>query len=259
MKELFNVKMRASKLDEKTNRSIHISGAERISNKDSLEATVKNLVDRAINHEKGQSDSINISIDKIDKEKITYIPCVDIRTIEAKDTSEGREHIIKLLKKINIEDEKAKEILSVLDSSCHMRGAILLDIWTMKEIYYNKERGIRATGMDWENAIKEKVKEKLESHNLNNSHVREALVLASKVIYPKDVLAEICISDDPGYTTGYVNIKNEGYFRITNLKKLGSKKGGRIILFDSRHAQAEEYINFLENSITMVKTVPKIN
>lgn len=258
MGELFNIKMRASKWDIKRSRSIHISGAERIADKNSLEIIVKKLVNRAISHEKGEVESINISIDKIDKEKIRYIPCVDIRTIESKSLSEGRNHIIELLEKVDIGYERAIEVLNILDSNNDMRGAILLDISNMNRLEYDKERGIRATGMDWQSSIKASIKEKLETQNLNNSHVREALVLASKVIYPNGVLAEICISDDPNYTTGYVNIKNERYFRITNLKKIGSHKGGRIILFDSRYGEIEEYINFLENSLTIVNTIPDI-
>lgn len=258
MKELFNIKMRASKWDDEKNRSMHISGAEEISNKNSLGVIVKNLINRAVNHEKGKAESINISIDKINKEKIIFIPCVDITTIQSGSPSEGRSHIIKLLEKVNIGHGKASEILNILDSNSDIRGAILLDISNMKRVEYDKERGIRATGMDWQSSIKVNVKAKLETQSLNNSHVREALVLASKVIYPNGVLAEICISDDPNYTTGYVNIKNKRYFRIINLKKLGSKKGGRIILFDSRYGNVGEYIDFLENSITIVNTVPNI-
>lgn len=259
MKELFNIKMRASKIDNDKNEYKHISGAERISSEDYLEEVVKNLVDRAINHEKGKSDSINISIDKIDKKKITYIPCLDVTTIESETPYDGKNYIIELLKKINIENIKGQKILDTLNSACDMRGAILFDVSTMKEIDSNKKRGIRATGMDWRESLKNELEEVLYFSGLNNNHVKEALVLASKVLYPRGVLAEICISDDPNYTTGYVSIKDQGYFRITNLKEMGSQKGGRIILFDSRYLDLDKYIDFLENTITIVDTVPNIN
>ena len=259
MKELYNIKMRASKWNKSKNEFKHISGAERISQENFLEDIVKNLVDRAISHEKGKSDSINISINKIDKNKIKYIPCLDITTIQCNSPDDGRIHICEILKKINLEHTKVVEILNILASNCDMTGAILFDVSTMKRIDQNNKKGIRATGMDWKENLKNELKETLESHGLNNNHVKEALVLASKVIYPKGALSEICISDDPNYTTGYVSVKNHGYFRITNLKELGSQKGGRIILFDSRHADVDEYIDFLENTITIVNKVPKVN
>lgn len=264
MKELFNIKMRASKCSKDRGESKHISGAEKISCVDSLDSVVKGLVDRAFNHEKGKPDSINISIDKVDKSKITYIPCIDVATIESETPCDGRNHIVRLLQQVNIEDRETREILDVLDNNWGMRGSILFDVSNMervdsKETNNNGKRGIRATGMDWDERTKDELERTLEDHSLNNNHVKEALVLASKVIYPKGVLAEICISDDPNYTTGYVSIKNQGYFRITNLKKIGSQKGGRIILFDSTQADVNEYINFLEHDITLIYSIPHIN
>ena len=258
MKELFNIKMRASKWNNDKSESEHISGAERISNEYCLDEIIKRLVYRAVNHEKGNPDSINISIDRIDVNKVTYIPCLDVTTIESKTPSDGRHYIVEILRKLNIEDIKIQEILNILDSTNNMRGAILLDLDNMKRADGKKKRGVRATGMDLEDSIKDELGEALKIHDLNNNHVKEALVLASKVMYPRGVLAEICISDDPSYTTGYISIKDKGYFRITNLKEIGSKKGGRIILFDSRHGDVDEYIDFLENTITIIDSVPNI-
>jgi 6-carboxyhexanoate--CoA ligase len=39
---------------------------------------------------------------------------------------------------------------------------------------------------------------------LNNDTVKEALILASKAHLHPMLLGELCISDDPSYTTGYV-------------------------------------------------------
>ncbi len=264
MKELFNIKMRASKWNKDKNESNHISGCERITNENSLEDVLKDLVYRAINHDKGKSDSINISIDKIDENKVIYIPCVDVTTIESETLCDGKSYIVELLNRVDVDDIKAEAILDILNSTSDMRGAIVFDVTTMKRVDLSRhscddKRGIRATGMDWDKSLEDELEKVLDIHGLNNNHVKEALVLASKVIYPRGVLAEICISDDPSYTTGYVSIKNQGYFRITNLKEKGSQRGGRIILFDSRYADIDEYIDFLENTITLINTVPNIN
>lgn len=56
----------------------------------------------------------------------------------------------------------------------------------------------------------------------------EALILASKVLSSPDILLELCASDDPRYTTGYLASRTTGYIRLPHLKKAGSPLGGRI-------------------------------
>ena len=47
--------------------------------------------------------------------------------------------------------------------------------------------------------------------------MREALVLASKVQSAEGIVGELCWSDDPDYTVGYVAC-NGIYHRIPNMK-----------------------------------------
>jgi 6-carboxyhexanoate--CoA ligase len=68
---------------------------------------------------------------------------------------------------------------------------------------------------------------------INTDTVKEALVLASKVASTDGVVAELCASDDPGYTTGYVASKAIGYTRLTNIKEKGSPRGGRVFFLQS--------------------------
>lgn len=79
------------------------------------------------------------------------------------------------------------------------------------------------------------------------NHFQEAIVLASKVVSAPHILAEICMSDDPDYVTGYVAALSIGYRRITKLKAPGSPDGGRIFLYRGPKAEVAETIRYLEN------------
>ena len=59
--------------------------------------------------------------------------------------------------------------------------------------------------------------------------MREALVLATKVQSCPGIVGELCWSDDPDYTVGYVAC-NGIYHRIPNMKEMGNPIGGRVFL-----------------------------
>lgn len=83
-------------------------------------------------------------------------------------------------------------------------------------------------------------------------HAREALVLASKVISDDSTAAELCWSDDPGHTKGYVASRMNGYRRISVMKDLGDPLGGRI--FFVRHGtDIAEYADYMENTPVLIE------
>ena len=81
--------------------------------------------------------------------------------------------------------------------------------------------------------------------------MREALVLASKVQSAEGIVGELCWSDDPDYTVGYVAC-NGVYHRIPNMKKLGSHIGGRVF-FVQPEIDRESVIEYLEKAPVLVQ------
>ena len=59
---LYNIKMRSSKGGPHEKGGKHISGAERILREDEIEDEIIRMYQRALNHEKGSVDFINIKI-----------------------------------------------------------------------------------------------------------------------------------------------------------------------------------------------------
>ena len=64
------------------------------------------------------------------------------------------------------------------------------------------------------------------------------------------------MSDDPEYVTGYISSLKHGYVRLTPLKDVGNPHGGRIFIFDSRKANIQDTIAYLEEQKVLVRGLP---
>ena len=74
-----------------------------------------------------------------------------------------------------------------------------------------------------------------------------------------EIIGELCYSDDPDYTAGYLASKKYGYVRFTHLKEVGDNTGGRIFLYDSSKKNIDRCINYLQNQKVIIKNNLKIN
>jgi 6-carboxyhexanoate--CoA ligase len=115
----------------------------------------------------------------------------------------------------------------------------------------DKKRGVRASRLGITKTASKSLSMILSRHGINTDVVKEALVLASKVMAHRNVVAELCVSDDPDYTTGYVASKKYGYVRVPHIKKRGSRHGGRAFLIQES-ADSEGIIHYLEETPVIV-------
>ena len=223
----------------------HISGAERIVGRDSVEAVCSAMVRRAMNHSKGDPDFINVKIEKVHESDIQILKALPVTRVDVETWQEGLEKAFGL---IGAAAAGVREKLpELLRETFPMRGAMLYDIATGKRLEPDHERGVRATYMD-----------ALHSSEVDGckNHFNEAIVLATKVANAPGMVAEFCVSDDSNYVTGYVASKELGYVRIMKMKEMGDENGGRIFLFDSRKASAEECIEYLQKKKVLVDVTP---
>ncbi len=238
--DLFSLKMRASRGDR------HISGAEKLLPESAVAAFSEALLERALHHANGRPDFINLKIEQIPREKITTLDALEVRTLEVPDEQCGLNEMSRLLEQCGV--VRAREVVSMLQRTGGMRGAILLDADTLERLEPDRNRGVRATFMDdADSAIKG-----ADSHK---DHYAEAIVLATKVAHAPGIVAELCISDDPHYTTGYIASRKLGYVRITRLKAAGSPLGGRIFLYRGDAAGVAATIEFLAHRCVTVRNV----
>lgn len=235
----------------------HISGAENIVREEDLEQAASLLIKRALSHTKGKSDFINLKIEAVDPEELTYLEPLEVTKIEVDNHKKGFEVVKFILNDLGIQSEKADKIINLLKDNPNMRGAILLDINTMQRLEPDTQRGIRATYMDFEGL---KINH-LSKDTKYNSHFTEALALATKVANSPNIIGEICYSDDPNYTAGYIASKKFGYVRISEMKEMGDEKGGRVFLYDSNlddNYTVQDCIDYIQDKKIIIRDNIKI-
>lgn len=227
----------------------HISGAECITSLDMLESEVSNLIKRALNHPKGSSDFINISIQKIyQNSKIDYIKPLKISTFNSN-------FVPKILKNLGFNENKISMTIDTLLSLKNLKGALLISFDDFQK--FEKDI-VRCTNMDYSMEIKPSLEKFLNENNFYKKYLRDALCLSSKICNCENVLCEICISDDKNYTTGYIGSKKFGYVRIENFKPKKHEYGGRIIFIKDKN-KLKETIDYLKNQIVIINSLPEFN
>ena len=232
------VKMRASL------GGAHISGAERIVATDDVPAVMAALYRRAAAHERGCPDSINIKVEALAAEPARRV-ALPVATEEVDSPAAGWRKVDEILRAAGF--ARTDEIRARFGETSALRGAMLLDADTLERLEPDRARGVRATYMDAADSAGRAAEVK--------NHYREAVVLATKVLNAPHIVGEICVSDDPGYVTGYVATRAFGYRRITQLKEKGDPNGGRIFLYRGPRDGVAETIRYLEHEPVMVEGV----
>ncbi len=231
-KKCYSIKMRASR------DGVHLSGAERIVPAGRIAATLSALARRALGHERGVPDSMNLKVEE--QREVMRIKALPVYKFDVQTPEEGWAKVQEILSGTGV--KSVKDICGLFKYTYPMRGAMLLDVDTLERLEPDKERGIRATNMDGVPSPPADRK----------NHFAEALTLASKVMSAPGIVGEICVSDDPAYVTGYVATK-AGYHRIMVMKKAGEPLGGRIFLYKGPKDAVAETIRFLEKQPVIVE------
>lgn len=255
MKNLYSIRMRASKEVKSQNSKlteIHISGAEGLYEASEIQRIVKEYIERALNHPKGKADKIIFTIEDI-KQKPKEISALPIATVNSRTPDEGKSIVIKLLQSLGI-SKKAINIAFELIKKGSMRGAAIITVEKGNRLEPDNERGVRVSRLGINKSALKALSLRLSKLGINTDTVKEAIILASKVASCDHMIAELCVSDDPYYTTGYVASKKIGYLRIPNIKHTGSKSGGRAF-FIKEEINVEGIINYLERMPVIIGRV----
>lgn len=239
MADLYSVKMRAQQIDKQGYRR-HISGAERIVAEEEIPSCLQALQKRGFYHAKGSADELFFKIVRVSEKDILRIPALPVTSFSVPNWQTGLTKMTELLSSVTKDGEQLVELLSKLEN---MRGAVLWDLTSGQRIEPDQERGVRVSNMDCRPAAEEDG----EKH-----HFREALTLASKVLSCPGIVGELCISDDPNYVTGYLATREGGYMRISQLKPMGSARGGWIFLYAGIPEHVAECIDYLQNREVLV-------
>ncbi len=254
---LYSIRMRASTAKK------HISGAERISHAQSIDDIVTGLLARA--RSKGvPPDTISITVESLQGLPVRFFTALDVLTVRVPDMHIGRTAAARTLAGLGVSDHAVTQAIALLSCGASpadntMRGAIIMDARTGERLEPDQERGVRASRFDYTDDVSALVDERLAALGLTHYRTREALALATKIVHAPCVIAELCWSDDPDYTAGYVASLLQGYVRFPHLKSIGDPKGGRILFVDSAGLNRDALIVYLQKEPVLISSVGRFH
>lgn len=231
----------------------HISGAEGLYESIDINKIFKNYIQRALQHPKGIPDKIVLTIEKLEQEP-RPLQSLPVTTLGCGSPSEARRYIGKILKMAGISKKAIRMSLDLLNNENTMRGASLMLAESGERVEPDRNRGVRASRLGITGTAEKSLSLELEGHGINNSTVKEAVILASKVASLESIIAELCIPDDPDYTTGYISCRRYGYLRIPNIKQKGDKIGGRVF-FMEKDADVGSAVKYLEDTPVLINNI----
>ncbi|MDR3273881.1 MAG: 6-carboxyhexanoate--CoA ligase [Puniceicoccales bacterium] len=246
---LFSVRMRATMKIGNNGEELHLSGCERLVTENQVLEVVQNLLKRAEEHTRGRADMVNIQIEKIDKSNVRIVPALTVQSREFPNVSQAHADAIAFLIETGVSETAARKGLEAIEQlKTSMRGAMIYDAASGNRLDRLDMRGVRLSHMDCKD--KNACLEFLKRNNMKSTKLSEALVLASKAASVENYVAELCWSDDPNYTTGYVASK-KFYRRLSPMKHLESPIGGRVFFFKP-NVDIKATIDFFEKEPALV-------
>ncbi len=240
----YSIRMRAAVGDRQ------VSGAERIVTPGKIEAVVQSLVIRA-RQKKSMPDRIVITIERLGTIPLRMQTALNVVTVNAADVAAGRSAAVKILHSLEVSERATMSAMKRLSagvgpSGQNLRGAMIIDALTGERLEPDQESGVRASRFDWTDEALNDITRKLETIELTHFRTREALALATKVAHAPCMVAELCWSDDPDYTAGYVASLRTGYVRFPMLKARGDPRGGRAFFVDRKKLDMQALVHYLQ-------------
>lgn len=232
---------------------VHISGAESICLEEEVPEILRKYLDRATTHPRGKPDRVVITIEEL-KKPLRPIRSLPVVTIKCVSSTRAEAITETLLRSAGVSIKAITSAFQILRSGEAMRGAALLSASSGRRVEPDLQRGVRVSRLGISRTAEKTLATELNKFCINTETVREALILASKVASCRDIAAEVCISDDPDYTTGYVSSTSLGYVRIPHIKKKRDRRGGRIF-FLREDADILRVLLYLEKTPVIVDAV----
>jgi 6-carboxyhexanoate--CoA ligase len=235
---------------------LHISGAEGLYSEEEAQRAARLYLRRARTHSRGPSARITVTVEVVRRAPVD-VTSLPVTTLDSASVGAAHEAVAALLRASGVRDRAIARGLRIVLGRGVMRGAALLDARTGGRLDGGDERGVRATLMGIAPGARAALGRALARRGINTERVREALVLATKVAGGPGVVAEVCVSDNPEYTTGYVASPRFGYVRVPCIKAGGDMRGGRVFFVDPG-ADPGVLIAFLEEIPVLVARVGRV-
>lgn len=255
MKHLWSVRMRASKSAHGTHpavrgqQEVHVSGAEGLYPVSDIPIVVRQYIERALHHPKGMPEKVVVTAELM-QQSPRIIGTLRVSTVDVHTPDDAKIIVQDVLLSLGISKKALHAGFAVIQKG-GMRGATIISAAKGNRLEPDRQRGVRVSRLGITPAASRRLAARLALHGINTETVKEALVIASKVVSHRDVIAELCVSDNPDYTTGYVASEKFGYLRVLNIKPKKSDTGGRAF-YVREGTDIDDLINYLESSPVLI-------
>jgi 6-carboxyhexanoate--CoA ligase len=249
--------MRAAEGGAHEQGGVHISGGERLVPQDQVEQMVGALLQRAMTHEKGRADFVNLTVELVAEEEVRNVCALPITRRLVDTVAAGHEVAIQLLQEAGVNADVAHRAVRLLvdgpaPGGDVMRGAVVMCADTGRRLEADLVRGVRVAKIDWDAQALATWMDIVRAYGIANERVQEAVALATKVVSTAGTVAELCWSDDPSYVAGYVASPVHGFVRIPHLKEMGSPLGGRVF-FVRGVESVDDYVAALQAPVLLTE------
>lgn len=244
-------------------RKAHVSGAERLIDGACLKEGLEEMIRRAL-ASYAPPDEIRISADTVLPDSITCIRSLDVKTRTSSTIDEAHRIAREILGANGVSPAAIENALRLLRSGptpegTNMRGAMIIDALTGERMEPDIRRGVRVSRVDYTEEARMLLKNRFNEFGIYHERVMDALAIASKVTHRNETVAELCWSDNPDYTTGYVASKENGYVRLSPMKEEGCLRGGRAFFVESKDLHLGSYIHYLERQPVIINRIGEIS
>lgn len=239
--DFFSIRMRAFSGEK------HLSGGEDLVGRSTLVERLLALTEQGLTSTRKQDGvppSLNIRVEPVEKSSVVHKTLLPVHCLESSSHRETLSFLSDVIKTIGHReaiDSSAlwRWFISLFEGSDEgLSGASFL--FPDGERWIPETRGVRITHFGVLPSIRHSLLEEAKNHTVGSGRrFVDALQIASKVQGLSDALLELCASDNPEYTTGYIAIHSFGYLRLPHIKVAGNPAGGRLILF-SRQLEERE-------------------
>lgn len=241
----------------------HVSGSERLIEDSCLRETLEEMIRRAL-ASYALPDEIRIATDTVLPGSISCIRSLDVETRLYPTIAAAHGSAREILGSNGISSAAIETAFRLIESGPtpegnNMRGAMIIDSFTGERIEPDMRRGIRVSRIDYTEEARILLINLLNEFGICHERIPDALAIASKVVHKNETVAELCWSDNPNYTTGYVASKKSGYVRLSPMKEEGSMRGGRAFFVDPEDLNLEQYIYYLEQHPVIIDRIGCIN
>jgi 6-carboxyhexanoate--CoA ligase len=237
----------------------HLCGAERLGIYEEIDKISQELLQRAVAKGKGQLDSVQLNVAKLEHFNFRSASLPDFIQIRVKSYREGRNTARNLLSQMGVSSKAYHVAEDLLKRSPEMggasiSGAYLLDSFSGEILNYDMEEGVWIGRVDLADPVEAKLRTVLQKLGLDGPKIRDNLVLSGKIMGMPGFVGEINWSNDSSEPGGSISTAEMGCVYFPFLRSNANEVGGRAV-FVRGGFDLGAMVRYLESEVLLIDSI----